>query len=277
MPVAYTGWDLQGLSGGRFVLGLGSQVRAHVERRFSAQWDKPARRIADFTLAVKAIWTAWADDTPLSYEGDFYTHTLMPPDFRPREHDYGVPPIIMAGVRPKMIEIVGEVADGLLVHPLQTPQYLRDTVLPAIERGLETSQRSREDYQVSVCLFTSSSEEETETVRRRIAFYASTPGYRHVLEPDGWGDLCEQLHQLSRTGGWDEMAALIPDELLDSVCVRAENGAGVAAEIARRYSGIADRINLHAGKLADTERWTELAAAFAKSDAGHQARPDITG
>lgn len=275
MQVAYTGWDLQGLSGGRFVLGLGSQVRAHIERRFSAEWDKPARRIADFTLAVRAIWRAWADDTPLSYEGDFYTHTLMPPDFRPRKHDHGIPPIMVAGVRPKMIEIGGEVADGLLVHPLQTPRYLRETVLPAVERGLETSERRRDDFQVSVCLFTSSSEEETEAVRRRIAFYASTPGYRHVLEPDGWGDLCEELHQLSRTGGWDEMAALVPDELLDSVCVRAETGAGVAAEVARRYSGIADRINLHAGKLAETGRWTELAAAFPRTGTEDEARPDV--
>lgn len=262
MQVAYTGWDLQGLTRGRFVLGLGSQVRAHIERRFSAPWDRPARRMADFALAVRAIWKAWADETPLSYEGDFYRHTLMPPDFRPRTHDHRVPPILLAGVRPRMIEVAGEVADGLLVHPLQTPRYLRETVLPAIERGLEASGRRRDTFQLSVCLFTASTEAETDAIRRRIAFYASTPGYRHVLEPDGWGDLCERLHQLSRTGGWDEMPALVPDELLDSVCVRAADGAGVAEGIARRYAAVADRINLHAGRRSDPEGWTDLAAAL---------------
>lgn len=278
MQVAYTGWDLQGLTGGRFVLGLGTQVRAHIERRFGAQWDRPARRIADFALAVRAIWEAWASEAPLSYEGDFYRHTLMPPDFRPRAHDHGVPPILLAGVRPRMIEIAGEVADGLLVHPLQTPRYIRETVLPAIERGLQTSGRSRDAFQLSVCLFTASTEEETEAIRRRVAFYASTPGYRHVLEPDGWGELCEKLHHLSRSGGWDEMPALVPDELLDSVCVRAADGTGVAAGIADRYAGIADRVNLHAGRRADPEQWTDLAAALpgavrAADQAGGDARP----
>jgi probable F420-dependent oxidoreductase len=262
MQVAYTGWDLQGLTQGRFVLGLGTQVRAHVERRFSAPWDRPAARMADFARAVRAIWTAWSDGTPLDYQGDFYRHTLMPPDFRPRPHSHGIPPILLAGVRPRMIEIAGEVADGLLVHPLQTPRFVRDSVLPAIERGLERSGRGRDAFELSVCLFTATSDEESEDVRRRIAFYASTPGYRHVLEPDGWGELCERLHQLSRTGGWDEMPGLVPDELLDAVCVRAADGAAVAAAIAQRYDGLAGRVNLHVGRRADPERWAELAAAL---------------
>jgi probable F420-dependent oxidoreductase len=278
MQVAYTGWDLQGLTRGRFVLGLGSQVRAHVERRFSAPWDRPGPRMRDFARAVRAIWTAWADGTPLDYQGEFYRHTLMPPDFRPRPHDRGVPPIMLAGVRPRMIEIAGEVADGLLVHPLQTPRYLRDTVLGAIERGLERSGRSRSAFELSVCLFTATTDEETEAVRRRIAFYASTPGYRHVLEPDGWGELCERLHRLSRTGGWDAMPGLVPDELLDSVCVRGVDGAAVAAGIARRYAGLADRVNLHVGRRADPGRWAGLAAALpdavgAAEGAAARARP----
>jgi probable F420-dependent oxidoreductase len=225
----------------------------------------------DFARAVRAIWTAWADGTPLAYEGEVYRHTLMPPDFRPRPHGHGVPPILLAGVRPRMIEVAGEVADGLLVHPLQTPRYLRETVRPALERGLEASGRRRGDVELAVCLFTATTEEESETVRRRVAFYASTPGYRHVLEPDGWGDVCEELHGLSRTGGWEEMPALVPDELLDAVCVRAPDGAGVAAEIARRYGGLADRVNLHAGRRAEPERWADLAAAL--PDAVSAAEP----
>lgn len=262
MQLAYTGWDLQGLARGRFVLGLGSQVRAHIERRFGAPWDGPARRIREFVAATRAIWTAWAEGSPLRYEGELYRHTLMPPDFRPVAHGQPVPPIVLAGVRPRMIELAGEIADGLLVHPLQTPDYLRETVLPAIEGGLKTSGRERCALELSVCLFTACTDRESEAVRRRVAFYASTPGYRHVLEPHGWGELCEELHRLSRSGDWQKMPSLIPDELLDLVAVRAPNAAGIAAEISHRYSGLADRINLHAGERSDLDAWTDLAACW---------------
>lgn len=262
MQLAYTGWDIQGLTHGRFVLGLGSQVRAHIERRFGAPWDGPARRIRDFVAAIRAIWTSWAEGSPLHYEGEIYRHTLMPPDFRPTAHGQPVPPIVLAGVRERMIELAGEIADGLLVHPLQTPDYLRETVLPALRAGLAAGGRDREDFELSVCLFTATNEQESEAVRRRVAFYASTPGYRHVLAPHGWGELCDRLHQLSRSGGWERMAALIPDELLDLVAVRATDAGALAAEISRRYDGLADRINLHAGARSDLRAWTELASCW---------------
>lgn len=262
MQVAYTGWDLQGLSGGRFVLGLGSQVRAHVERRFGATWSQPARRMRDFALAVRAIWTAWADGTPLDYVGEFYRHTLMPPDFRPRPHAHMVPPIVLAGVRPRMIEVAGEVADGLLIHPFQTPDYVRETVLPSVKHGLEIGGRPPGDVELSVCVFTATDEEESEAARRRIAFYGSTLAYRHVLELHGWGELFERLHALSRSGGWDEMPALVGDEVLDTLVVRGEDGAAVAAELVRRYGDLASRVNLHVGRRADPERWAGLASAL---------------
>lgn len=266
MQVAYTGWDLQGLSGGRFVLGLGSQVRAHVERRFSATWSQPARRMRDFALAVRAIWTAWADGTPLAYAGEFYRHTLMPPDFRPRPHGHRVPPIVLAGVRSRMIEVAGEVADGLLIHPFQTAEYVREIVLPSLRRGLETSGRRPGDVELSVCVFTATTEEESEAARRRIAFYGSTPGYRRVLELHGWGELFERLHALSRSGGWDEMPALVDDEVLDTFTVRGADGDEVAAELVRRYGGLATRVNLHVGRKADPERWAGLAGALRRAD-----------
>lgn len=262
MQVAHTGWDLQGLTGGRFVLGLGSQVRAHVERRFGAPWSQPARRMRDFVLAVRAIWTAWDRGTPLDHRGEFYSHTLMPPDFRPRPHGQAVPPIVLAGVRPRMLKVAGEVADGLLVHPFGTAASLAETVLPSLRRGMEAGGREPGDVEVSVCVFTATTEAESEEARRRIAFYGSTPGYRHVLELHGWGALFERLHALSRSGGWDEMPALVDDEVLDTFAVRGADGAAVAAELVRRYGGLAARVNLHAGRTADPERWAPIAAAF---------------
>ncbi len=261
MQVAHTGWDLQGLSGGRFVLGLGSQVRAHVERRFSATWSQPARRMRDFVLAVRAIWTAWRDRAPLAYAGEFYEHTLMPPDFRPRPHAHALPPIVLAGVRPRMIEVAGEVADGLLVHPLQSPHYIRETVLPSVRRGLEIGERRPDEIELSVCVFTATTPEESEAARRRIAFYGSTPAYRQVLEMHGWGELFERLHALSRSGSWDEMPALVSDEVLDTFAVRGADGAAVAGELERRYGDLVSRVNLHVGDTADPERWAGLAGA----------------
>lgn len=274
MQLAYTGWDLQRLTGGRFVLGLGSQVRAHIERRFGTQWEGPARRIRDFVLAMRSIWSSWAEGTSLHYEGEFYRHTLMPPDFRPAPHGHRVPPIILAGVQTRMIELAGEVADGLIVHPLHTPRFLREAVLPALERGLQRSGRDGQRLELTVCLLTACSEEESEAVRRRIAFYASTPGYREVLKAHGWSELCDELHRLSRSGGWDRMSALVPDELLDIVAVRAADAAGLASEITRRYTGLAGRVNLHAGARSDLQAWAELATALRARE--RQSCPEVS-
>jgi probable F420-dependent oxidoreductase len=262
MEVAYTAWDLQALSGGRFMLGLGSQVRAHVERRFGVPWSRPAARMREFVLALRAIWTAWADGAPLSFEGEFYRHTLMPPGFRPTPQPHGAPPILLAGVRSRMVEVAGEVADGLIVHPLQSERFLRERVLPALERGAERGGRARQDLEVSLALFVATSEQESEEVRRRIAFYASTPGYREVLDLHGWGDLFEELHALSRTGGWDRMAALVPDEVLDTFAVRGHDAAAVANEITRRYGTLVDAVNLHAPERSDLDRWEGIPAAL---------------
>jgi probable F420-dependent oxidoreductase len=262
MHLAYTGWGMQELSRGRFILGLGSQIRAHVERRFGAVWDRPAERMREMVLALRAIWDSWRTGEPLHFNGTFYRHTLMPPAFRPRPHPHPPPAVFLAGVRERMIRVAGEVADGLLVHPLQSPRYLSETILPALEQGLESAGRRRQDVQISVALFVSTSQAETEEIRRRIAFYGSTPGYHGVLRAHGWEALGTRLHELSRTGGWQEMPALVDDEVLDTFAVRAADGAAVAAEIHRRYDGLADRINLHAGELSGLERWSDLAAAM---------------
>ena len=263
MHLAYAAWDLQALSGGRFVLGLGSQIKPHIRHRFSAVWDKPVSRMRELVLAVKAIHTAWEEDAPLEFRGDFYHHTLMPPAFRPeRLGAWGPPPVVMAAYRGPMLEAAGEVADGVLIHPLQSVRYIKETVLPTVERGLATSGRTRADFEVTLCLFTMQTEQEIEEVRKRISFYASTPMYRDTLTDEGLDDVAQELHRLSTTDGWDAMPALITDEILDLFAVRGANGAAIAAEIERRYGGLVERINLHAGERAEPEQWAEIAAAF---------------
>ena len=264
MQIAYTAWDLQALSGGRFVLGLGTQVRAHVERRFSASWSQPAERMREYVAALEAIWSSWIDGTKLDFRGDFYQHTLMPPAFHGTPHPHGPPRVLLAGVRERMIETAGEVADGLLIHPFHTEGYLRDTLVPAFERGLRRAGRRRGAGQLALSLFVSVSDEETEVIRRRIAFYASTPAYRTVLDANGWGDLFTQLHELSRSGGWDRMPALVTDEVLDAVAVRASTPDEVADEALRRYGHLVDRLNLHAGERSDVDRLTAIVEAFSR-------------
>jgi probable F420-dependent oxidoreductase len=271
MHLAYTGWEMQDLAGGRFILGLGSQIRAHVERRFSASWERPAERMREMILALRAIWDAWRTGEQLRFEGAIYRHTLMPPAFRPRPHLHPPPPIFLAGVRERMIRVAGEVSDGLLVHPLQSPRYLRETVVPALERGLESAGRRREDVPISVAVLVATSEAETEEIRRRIAFYGSTPAYHGVLLAHGWQTLGTRLHELSRSGGWAEMTALVDDEVLDTFAVRAPDGVAAAAEIHRRYDGVADRVNLHAAEVSDLRRWSGLAEAMTAIGAGRRA------
>ena len=226
MEVAYTSWNLQDLSGGRFTLGLGTQVRAHVERRYGVPWTRPAARMREYVLALRAIWSAWETGEPLHFEGEFSSHTLMPPAFRPRPQPHGAPPVWLAAVRERMIEVAGEVADGLLVHPLQSPRYLEEVVRPALARGAARAGRDPSDIGVSVAQLVATTPAELEAVRARVAFYGSTPGYRHVLALHGLDDLFGELHELSRTGGWDRMSALVDDDTLRTFAAYAESPAG---------------------------------------------------
>ncbi|MCW3014026.1 MAG: family F420-dependent class oxidoreductase [Solirubrobacterales bacterium] len=259
MDVAYTAWDLQTLSGGRFALGLGSQIRAHVERRYGAAWDRPAARMREHVLALGAIFECWEQGTPLDFSGEFWTHTLMPPNFRPTAQPHGRPPVLLAAVRERMLEVVGEVADGLLGHALQTADTLREVTLPALERGLERTGRRRQDVEITASVFVATSDAEWEGVRRRVAFYGSTPGYRHILDHHGLGSLFEGLHALSREGAWDAMPGLVDDDVLGLFAVRGEDSAAVAREIQVRVGGVADRVALVGEGDADLEVWAQIA------------------
>lgn len=244
MDVAYSSWDLQALSGGRFALGLGTQVRAHIERRYGATWSKPAARMREFVLALHAIWDTWEHGKPLNFEGEFTSHTLMPPNFSPADHGHGRPRVLLAGVRERMLEVCGEVGDGVLCHSLQSAEVLRDVTLPALERGLERGGRDRADFEVTAAVFVAPTDAEWEAIRTRIAFYGSTPGYRHVLDHHGLGSLFEALHAKSRAGDWTAMPGLVSDDVVTLFTVRGTTAEAIAARVKERVAGLADRVCL---------------------------------
>ncbi|MEW2353332.1 TIGR03617 family F420-dependent LLM class oxidoreductase [Spirillospora sp. NPDC029432] len=252
MTLAYTAHDLQALTGGRLVLGLGTQVRGHVVRRFSMGWDAPVARMRDYLAALRAIWASWRDGTPLSHEGPYYTHTLMTPGFVPRPHGHGDPPVLLAAVGPAMTELACASADGLLVHPFSGADYLRAVTGPRVADGLARNGRAPGAFRMAGSVLVATGRDERElaaslaALRARVAFYGSTPAYRPVLAHHGWGDLADRLHALSRTGRasrWEEMARLVPDEAVRTIGVVAEPG-GLAARITGRYRGLLDRICL---------------------------------
>ena len=247
MTVANIGWDLQDYSQGRLLLGLGTQIKPHIEKRFSMPWSQPARRMREFVLALHAIWDCWRDGTKLSFDGDFYTHRLMTPMFVPESHPYGSPKIVIAAVGELMTEVCGEVADGLIAHAFTTKRYFDEVTIPALQRGMAKTGRSRADFQVMAPVFvvTGSDEAEVATAaaasRKQIAFYASTPAYRKVLELHGWGELQTELHRLSLEGQWDAMATRIDDEILSTFAVVAPVDQ-LAAALRERCDGIIDRV-----------------------------------
>jgi probable F420-dependent oxidoreductase len=247
MTVANVGWDLQAYSQGRFLLGLGSQVQAHIEKRFSMPWSQPVRRMREFVVALHEIWSCWRDGTKLCFEGDFYTHKLMTPMFTPEPQPYAFPKIFVAAVGEAMTEMCGEVADGMLAHAFTTKRYFEEVTAPALLRGMERSGRQRSEFQLSVPIFVVTGNDDSDlaagavSTRKQIAFYGSTPAYRKVLELHGWGDLHTELHRLSRAGEWDAMGSLIDDEILEAFAVVAPLGE-VAAKIRDRCDGVIDRV-----------------------------------
>jgi probable F420-dependent oxidoreductase len=265
MTLAAQAWDLQALSEGRFHLGLGSQVKAHIKRRFSMPWVAPAARMRELVLAIRAIWAAWQDRVPLKFEGEHYTHTLMTPFFDPGPIPHDPPGIWLGGVGPKMTEVAGEVADGFFIHPFCTQRSLIEVTLPALERGRKKRIDDLEKVQTSlpVLIVTGATTKDfdaaLEAMRAHVAFYASTPAYKVVLDVHGWGDLQPKLQALTRTGDWAGMASLISDEVLDAVAIVAPPDE-VAGAVEERYGTVLDRIALNAPYSVDPEMWAEIVA-----------------
>jgi probable F420-dependent oxidoreductase len=263
MLLANLGYDLQLQSRGRFILGLGTQIRPHIEKRYSAVWSRPAARMREMVLAIRAIWSAWHEGSKLDFRGDFYTHTLMTPVFNPGPHPHGLPPIFVAGIGPRMTEVAAEVADGFFVHPFHTPEFIERVTLPALERGFAKSARTRDRFVISCQAIIASGTTEAEfenaknIARAQLSFYGSTPAYRSVLDCHGWGDLHEDLNRLSKQGGWLEMAGLIDDEVLDAIAVVGAPRE-IAAKLRARCGKFADRVSLVAPYEPDPGRWVDV-------------------
>ena len=247
MVVANLAYDLHAYTKGRFCLGLGSQIRPHIERRYASAWERPLQRMREFVLALRAIFACWNDGQRLDFRGEFYTHTLMPPLFHPGPNPYGRPPIMLGAVGPKATEIAAEVADGMLVHPFHTQASLETTTLPAVQRGLLRSGRATRDFFVAcqTAIVTGTSEDEIEAARSatrsQVAFYASTPAYRVVLDAEGWGVLGAELQAMAKRGQWAEMASVVTDEMLERLAVIG-TPEEVGKKLHARYGGFAARI-----------------------------------
>jgi len=270
MTTAVVANDLQSFTGGRFVLGLGSQVKAHITRRFAMPWSNPAPRMREFILALRAIWASWQDGSRVQFEGEFYRHTLSAPLFDPGPNPFGPPKVLLAAVGPRMTEVAGEVADGLVCHAFTSRSYLAEVTLPALRRAVAAAGRSPDDVEVALPAFLATGPPgadltaRAEAARRQVAFYGSTPAYRGVLDHHGWGDLHTELHRLSREQRWDDMTKLIDDEVLRTFVVIADASV-LASELTGRYGGLVSSLTVSVPYADDPETWRPVIAALKAS------------
>lgn len=270
MKMAYLAWDLAAQSNGRFILGLGTQVKAHIVRRFSSEWGSPGPRLKDYIQAMRAIWEAWQTNGKLRYEGEFYQHKLMTPFFQPSPIEHPDIPIYIAGVNTYLCQLAGELCQGFHVHPFHTSDYLRDVIATNVEEGAQRTGRSRADVNLTCAIFVVTGKTETDlendvaAVKSQIAFYASTPSYRAVLEHHGMGDLQEKLSAMAREGRWLEMHEEISDDLLNKVAVVATH-EDLPHKVKERYDGLLDRVGYYFPfELGEREDlWTKSVTVFA--------------
>ena len=269
MILAHIAWDLAEASRGRFILGLGTQVKGHNERRFSVTWTAPGPRLREVVLALRAIWDCWQNGTPLKFRGEHYAFTLMTPFFNPGPIHHPKIPIYLAAINPYNCRLVGELGDGILIHPFHSVRYIRQTILPAIEEGLRKSGRARQDVTFSVPVFvvtgknTRELEQAKRDVKSQIAFYASTRTYTPVLDANGWGDLSAKLHRKSVEGDWSGMADLMTDEMLEAYAVVGPRDE-IVPRLRERYDGLVDRVSPYIpwALKGDRTLLTQLVQAF---------------
>jgi len=265
MTVANTAWDLQNFSNGRFILGLGSQIKPHITKRFSMEWSSPAARMREFVQALHAIWDTWQTGDRLDFRGDFYQHTLMTPMFSPEPLTVPKPKVFIAAVGEMMTGVAGEVCDGWFSHGFTTASYLEEVSLPALNAGIDKAGRNTDDVEISLPGFVVTGETEEEmaaaalAVRKQIAFYGSTPAYRKVLDHHGWGEAQTELNHMSKQGQWDAMADVIDQEMLETFAVVAEP-ANVATELKDRYAHLVDRFSFYAPYGANPDLWRGVIA-----------------
>ncbi len=266
MTLANTAYDLQLLTEGRFVLGLGTQVRPHIERRFGSAWSRPVARMSEMVRAIRAIFDAWEGKSELRFVGEIYRHTLMIPAFNPGPNPFGPPPIWLGGFGTRMLEAAGEVADGFIAHPFTSRKSLLENVVPAHERGLSASGRKRRDFHVTCATIVVTADDERElarvklAVKKQLAYYGSTPVYRSTLDCHGFGELHTELNRLSKLGRWDDMTGLISDELLETIAVVGPR-TEIAGKLHERLAGIADAVSLTNNRAPDPAHWADVVAA----------------
>ena len=271
MELAYTAWDLAAMTEGRFILGLGTQVKAHNERRFSVPWDAPLPRLREVIESLRAIWHSWRTGERLNFRGQHYTFTLMTPFFTPSRHDFDIP-IYIAGVNTGLCSLAGESCDGFHIHPLNSAEYIREVVRPAIQRGADSAGRSSDEITLSASVFVVTGKDEGHTgtlrafVRQQISFYASTPSYRVIFRTHGWEDVAEELSSLAARKKWSDMPGLISDEMIETFAIVAPPEE-VGRKALDRYAGLVDRITFYLPFEPGTfdELWTPTLRAFAAS------------
>jgi probable F420-dependent oxidoreductase len=268
--LAHTAWDLAAVSRGRFILGLGTQVKPHIERRFGMPWpDSPVGKLREQIQAIRALWHTWQTGERLNFRGEHYKLTLMPPFFNPGPIDHPEIPIFIAGVNTGLARLAGEMADGFHVHPLHSERYLREMLIPAIEEGAARIGRERASIQITCPVFIAMTLQERQFVRQQIAFYASTPSYRAVMSLHGWDDTAAELSHLASHGKWEAMPALITEDMLHTFAVISEPGS-LAAALKSRYNGegignaLADRLTPYLPFVPGErdEFWQTLTSAF---------------
>jgi len=263
MTLANLGWDLQAITEGRFSLGIGTQIAPHITQRFSMPWSDPVGRLREMVLAIRAIWDCWQTGAPLNHRGEHYTHTRMVPAFDPGPLSYRPPPILTAGFGPLITAVAGEVADGFLVHPLNTRRSLLELTVPALQVGCDRAGRSLSDLEITaVTIVVTGSTEESlvrsrEAVRAQLAFYGSTPAYAPVFELSGRGDLHPELKRRAAAGEWAEMSTLIDDEFLEEVAVVGEPHT-IAAQLRERLDGITDSVSLVNNRAPDPDHFASI-------------------
>lgn len=277
--LAYTAWDLAAQSQGRFILGLGTQVKAHIERRFGMDWPESVTgKLREQIQVIRAFWQTWQTGAPLQFRGEHYKITLMAPFFNPGPLPFfeqtqanELIPIYIAGVNTGLARLAGELCDGFLVHPFHSPRYLKEIIRPAIQLGLEKENRSWERLKVAVTAFAATNPVELESCRQQLSFYASTPSYRPVMELHGWGAASEKLSSLAARGKWAEMPGQISDEMLAEFVTQAADARELGQALHQRYGGLANRISLYLPFVPGErdEFWKELlASGFTKAAEG---------
>jgi probable F420-dependent oxidoreductase len=264
--LAYTAWDLAAQSGGRFILGLGTQVKAHIERRFGQPWpESVVRKLREQIQVIRAFWDCWQTGTKLNYRGEYYKITLMSPFFNAGPIDHPQIPIYIAGVNTGLAKLAGELCEGFHAHPFHTVRYMREVILPAIAEGARKERRKKEDISVSITAFVATTPEEMNFARAQISFYASTPSYRPVMELHGWAGAAEKLSTHAARGEWAEMPMLITDEMMNEFCLVTEADS-LADQLRKRYEGVADRLTLYVPFVPEEkERWGRFLKSFHRS------------